>query len=188
MNAAQSETVVANAGVLFRREDCAGFWLRVLVDAIDFCVAFTAAFGIYFALLRVSPDDFLFQVRMLLFLLLGVWLLYFVLLKYASSRTIGYRVCRVRLVNLQGQPPTLWEVFTRALFMVMGPLNMLVDLIWLSGDPCRQALRDKFAHTYVVRRGAEPVATGRIGYFRYTIMGTNFLFQEVRAANAQGTR
>jgi uncharacterized RDD family membrane protein YckC len=174
-------------GVVFKREDCAGFGVRVLVDFIDIVLAILAVVLISFPLLLIIPDDALSQIRAVFFLAVAVWLTYFVFLKY-SSRTLGYRLCGVRLVNLQGQPPTLWEVFTRGLFAVIGPGNLFFDLIWLGGDPHRQALRDKFAHTYVVRSGAEPVATGPIGYTTFTIMGSNFTFQEVRALNAEEAR
>jgi len=171
-------------GVVFKRDDCAGFWVRMMVDLIDILVAAIAVVVIAVPLLRVIPEDDLSKVRALFLLAVAVWLTYFVFLKY-FSRTLGYRLCGVRLVNLQGQPPTLWEVFTRGLFAVMGPGNLFFDLIWLGGDPHRQALRDKFAHTYVVRTRAEPVAAGTIGYTTFTLMGSNFTFQEVRTTKAQ---
>lgn len=59
---------------------------------------------------------------------------------------------------------------------------MLIDVIWLTNDERRQALRDKFAHTYVIRSGAVPLGHGAIVYTPYTILGTNFLFAEVRPA------
>jgi hypothetical protein len=40
------------------------------------------------------------------------------------------------------------------MFLFLGPFNYVADLIWLSGDPQRQALRDKFTQTYVVRKKA----------------------------------
>ena len=186
MTTGHSQTATSSTGVVFRRGDCASFWIRLLVDVIDIVVAGIAVLVILIPLFLWPPDDARVQVRVFFFVVLGVWLIYFVFLKY-FSRTVGYRLCRVRLVNLQGQPPTLWEVFTRSMFAVIGPANLVVDLVWLSGDPLRQALRDKFAHTYVVRGNAEPSATGSIEYSRYTVMGINLLFQEVRVGDAQVT-
>jgi hypothetical protein len=60
------------------------------------------------------------------------------------------------------------------------PFNILIDLLWIGNDARRQALRDKFAGTYVIRRGAEPIARGPIRYEYYTILGNNFIFAEVR--------
>ncbi|HXH94459.1 MAG TPA: hypothetical protein VNN25_22975 [Thermoanaerobaculia bacterium] len=36
-----------------------------------------------------------------------------------------------------------------------------------------QALRDKSAHTYVIRRDPSPAGTGRIAYAHYTLLGTS---------------
>ena len=44
----------------------------------------------------------------------------------------------------------------------------------------RQALRDKFAHTYVIKDRAVPLGQGAIVYSTYTIFAVNFLFAEVR--------
>jgi hypothetical protein len=65
------------------------------------------------------------------------------------------------------------------LFATLGPVNFLLDLLWVPSDPCRQALRDKFAHTYVIRRDAVPVGSGRIAYGIYTAFGMTMLFAEV---------
>ena len=67
----------------------------------------------------------------------------------------------------------------RLMFGVLGPLNWMVDLLWLSGDPHRQALRDKLAGTYVVRKTAEPAGTGKIVRRYYEFFGYNFIFREV---------
>src|SRR4030095_9987745 len=164
MTTRQSESELSNTGVVFRRDDYAGLWVRVLVDAIDLSVAGLATLLMFFPLLLLSPDDERLPVQMFFLLAFVVWLLYFVCLKY-FSRTLGYRLCRVRLVNLQGQPPTLWEVLTRSAFAVtFFAYWLVVDFVWLGGDPSRQMLRDKVAHTYVVRRDAEPSATGPIVY------------------------
>jgi uncharacterized RDD family membrane protein YckC len=104
-----------NTGVVYNRDDYAGFLVRIFVDLIDILVAAIAVVVIAFPLMLIVPDDDLYQLRALFFLVVAVWLIYFVVLKY-FSRTIGYRLGRVRLVNLQGQPPTLWEVLMRGLF------------------------------------------------------------------------
>jgi hypothetical protein len=62
----------------------------------------------------------------------------------------------------------------------VGPLNFLIDLMWLTGDANRQAIRDKFAGTYVVRQDAMPAGTGPILVRTYMFWGMTFLFREVR--------
>jgi hypothetical protein len=66
-------------------------------------------------------------------------------------------------------------------FLVFGPLNYLMDILWLSSDAHRQALRDKFTQTYVVRKNAQPAGTGKLIYRYYEIFGYNFLFREIEA-------
>jgi hypothetical protein len=67
----------------------------------------------------------------------------------------------------------------RTLFAVLGPLNALLDLIWLGGDNDRQALRDKLAGTYVIRRGAQPLGTGLQKHVMITFGYWSFLVREV---------
>jgi uncharacterized RDD family membrane protein YckC len=105
---------------------------------------------------------------------------YFVVLK-RSALTLGYRVLGVRIVGLDGQSPSLWNLTVRMMFLFPGPLNYVLDFGWLSGDSHRQALHDKFAQTYVIRKGAAPVGTGKVIYCQYFILGGSFLFREIKA-------
>jgi hypothetical protein len=82
-------------------------------------------------------------------------------------------------VGQDGQTASWSALSFRLAFIPFGPLNWFMDLLWLSGDPHRQALRDKFAHTYVVKVRAKPAGTGEIIYRHYDICGGNFLFQEI---------
>ena len=85
----------------------------------------------------------------------------------------------VRIVAQDGGRPGISSLTLRLLFGVLGPLNWLVDLVWLSGDTHRQALPDKLAGTYFVRKEARPSGTGKILYPHYEILFYNFLFREV---------
>jgi hypothetical protein len=66
------------------------------------------------------------------------------------------------------------------MFGVLGPLNWLIDLIWLSSDANRQALRDKSANTYVVKAKAQAAGQGRIVIRYYEIFFYNFLISRSR--------
>jgi uncharacterized RDD family membrane protein YckC len=167
-------------GVFFRREDYAPFWKRVLVDLLDLLV-----FGIIFILLAL-PVSLLFDgvtrtwLNVITAMFAASLMLYFVVLKRSPFRTAGYRLFNVRIVGLDGNPPGYWALTVRLAFGFFGPLNWLLDLIWLSNDPHRQALRDKFANTYVIKAGAAPSGTGPIAMQQYEILMWNFLFREVR--------
>jgi uncharacterized RDD family membrane protein YckC len=112
-------------------------------------------------------------------LLVLVWFGYFVLLKGSRYRTLGYVVAGTRIVNLGGDRAGYGNLTMRLLFVIGGPMNALFDIFWLTGDKDRQALRDKFAATYVVRQGAVPAGQGPIRVRTYTFWGMTFLFREV---------
>jgi hypothetical protein len=61
---------------------------------------------------------------------------------------------------------------------------MLLDLIWIGGDPHHQAVRDKMTKTYAVRHGAKPAGEGHLRYVRVTLLVYNLLLPEV-ALNSQ---
>jgi uncharacterized RDD family membrane protein YckC len=169
-------------GVVYRRQDCLGFLRRLLIEVIDIPVWFAlnvlVCFTVWIAV--GAPEDDRSMSNILIGSMLSTALLYFVLLKHSRFRTLGYVVAGARIVNLQGGKPSLVSLFVRMLFGFIGPMNVLVDLFWITSDTHRQALRDKFARTYVVRQNAAPSGRGRIAFPRYSIFGANFLFQEVR--------
>jgi uncharacterized RDD family membrane protein YckC len=127
-------------GVYFRREDYASFWLRALVDVIDFVVV-----GVVCAVLVIPLAAILEPDRLLLNLTFAtcaaVAFCYFVVLKRSRFRTVGYRVGRVRIVGLDGLPASWGALTMRLGFAFLGPMNWLLDLTWLSTDWHRQALR-----------------------------------------------
>jgi len=162
-------------GVYFRREDYAGFWLRSLVDVIDVLVV-----GALFSALGTAL--WLPSITWILNLFLGICAIvvfcYFVVLKRSKIGTLGYLVCGVRIVGLDRRPATLRAVAFRTLFAVLNPLTGF-DSIWIAGDPHRQALRDKLAQTYVVKKRAVLAGTGRVVFGYYEIWGYHFIFREV---------
>lgn len=172
----------AEVGVYFRREDCAPFWKRALVDLTDLFV-----FGIICFLLFLPVVLFFDFTRTVLNLgttmIAAAAFLYFVVLKRSAFRTVGYRLLSVQIVGVDGERPGYWALITRLMFGFFGPFNWIFDLVWLSNDPNRQALRDKFANTYVINAGAVPAGTGPVTLQQYDILMFNFLFREVTREN-----
>jgi uncharacterized RDD family membrane protein YckC len=166
-------------GVYYQAADYVGTWRRVAIDLVDVFVASALSVAVTVGMsLIISNDDRLGLAVLIAWI--AVWFCYFVLLKRSSLRTVGYILARARIVNLQGTTPSIASLLLRLLFAMLGPLNLLFDLFWIPSDPCRQALRDKFAHTYVIRRFASPAGMGRVVYVPYTILGASFIFQEVK--------
>jgi len=172
-------------GVYYRRDDYASFWRRMAVDVIDLLVAFALAFllisGLWIAIPSLDAANLVMGVAAM------VGFGYFVVLKKSRFRTLGYRLCGVRIVGIDGRSPGWGSLIYRVAFGFLGPLNWVVDLTWLSNDDHRQALRDKYAHTYVIKVSAEPVGPGKVIYRYYEILGYNFLFREVQIPSSYAT-
>ena len=170
-------------GVYFRRDDYASFWLRLLIDVIDFLV-----FGAVCLALAGTVFVLFQHTRMILNLTFttcsALAFCYFVVLKRSTVGTIGFRICKVKVVGIDGRRAGWFGLIVRFSFGVLGPMNWFTDLLWLSGDTHRQALRDKITATYVVKRLAEPADTGKVVYRNYDIVGLNFVFREVEIPSA----
>ncbi len=184
-------------GVYYHKEAYAGFLLRLMIDLIDlFIVLALCALSTVLVLLIIqmlTSKDNLIEVNIslaytILITWILVWFAYFVLLKHSKFGTVGYRIGHVKIVNLQGNDPSVYSLTLRLMFAVIGPVNILLDLLWIPSDPHRQSLRDKFASTYVVKLNAQVAGRGKIIFRRYSIMGWNLLFREVdRTANRRNS-
>jgi len=166
-------------GVYYRRNDYMGVARRLLIDVIDIPVAMALSALVVFAAKALTGGRGI-SLEAALLLIGAVWFAYFVILKRSTIRTLGYIVFGARIVNLKGGQPTVLSLLARLCFAFIGPLKAVVDLFWLTGDPNRQAIRDKFAGTYVIRLNATPAGTGAIRLRTYMLWGMTFMFNEVR--------
>ncbi len=167
--------------VYYRAEDHLGVMRRLVIDVVD---TFVAVFVSLLATLVMVAVTGMSAVGVLLSLLswTTVWIVYFVILKGSRFRTLGYVIAGARIVNYSGERPGYLALLGRLAFVILGPVNFVIDLCWISSDPAHQALRDKFAHTYVVRNDAVPAGAGRIVYPTYMTFGWTLMFAEVRPA------
>jgi uncharacterized RDD family membrane protein YckC len=168
----------SETAVVFRAEDHLGVMKRLVIDIVDTALALVVSVALTIAALMVFNEDVSYLVALIVWP--SIWFGYFVVLKASRFRTLGYVICGARIVSLSGERPTYLALAGRLAFAVFGPFNFLADLLWISSDPCRQALRDKVAHTYVVRKTAVPAGTGRMVYRVYTLFGMTLLFVEVQ--------
>ena len=104
---------------------------------------------------------------------------YFVIVKHSRFCTLGYRLGRVRIVDVRGELPSWGALSLRLLFAVFGPINFVIDMLWIPSDPCKQSLRDKLTHTYVVKAGARAAGPARLVYRNYYLLGMAFVFREI---------
>lgn len=114
-----------NDGVFFRQEDYAGLWRRLIADAVDVTVALVSLSLVLTYRVALSVPWIL------------VAFAYFVLLK-GSSGTLGYRITRVRIVNLQGEVPSVPILTLRLLYSLATGWNGFVwDMMVMHVDPHR---------------------------------------------------
>ena len=164
--------------VYYRREDYASFWRRMTVIAIDLVMGSALVFLLIAGLGIAIPS--LDMANLVAGATVAVGLGYFVALKKSRFRTLGYRLCGVRIVGMDGRSPGWGWLIFRLAFVFLGPLNCVVDLTWLWIDFHRQAMRDKYANTYVVKAFAKPAGIGKVTLCYYDILGYNFQVREVR--------
>jgi uncharacterized RDD family membrane protein YckC len=166
-------------GVYYARVDQASFIVRILIDVLDVFVIILAMWIAWHSSLAMDATR-----DAALHLCIAIWIIYFVIVKWAA-RTLGYRAFGMKLVNLRGERAPLWSVMVRAGLMVLGPLNYLIDLLWMSTNANRQALRDQLLGTYVVKVKSLPIGTGPIIWENCHLMGYNFIVSEVKGSRAQ---
>ena len=175
-------------GVIFRRNDCASFGLRLLAGAIDLLIAGIVLWIVLEVAVILVPQGDNSEGPIAVLSIVITWFFYFVILKYFGSRTVGYSLCGIRILSMKGCRPSLWTIAIRSLLGIFGPIHFVVDLVWLSNDPQCQALKDKITRTYVVKKRAKPLAEGKIVYIPYTILTMSLVFPEVEAPGEEMNR
>ena len=118
--------------VYYRDADYVGVLRRLLIDLIDTIVAGLVSLLLSAIAVVVAPREM--QAFAALLIWTVVWLAYFVVLKGSRFRTLGYVIAGARIVNLEGERPGHLALLGRLLFVVLGPFNFLVDLLWISSD------------------------------------------------------
>jgi uncharacterized RDD family membrane protein YckC len=166
--------------------DYAGFWRRLGIELADATMIVVLLLVVTVSVALLDPmgewnDSYLFAGWAAL-----VWG-YFVLLKRIRVGTVGYRLAGVHIVDAYGRPPGLGALTLRLAFGLLGPVNFLLDVLWIPSDRHKQSLRDKFAHTYVVKTGAQPAGPARVVHRTYYVMGMAFVFQDVEAVSVGGS-
>ncbi len=164
-------------GVFYAKSAHPGLWRRFAIGLVDIFVAMIVMVILATIFGVLLPERSATAGTGLTWLVFVVF--YFVFLKRSTFRTLGYRLFRVRVVDLHGERPSIFKMVNRFSFMLLGPFNGPIDLLWVASDDSKQALRDKWSQTYVVSDTAEPEGHGQIRMQRYGLMGFNMLFAEV---------
>ena len=166
-------------GVVYKKDDYASLIRRVVIAVTDIIViAALSAASLFITSPLIEFADMYLNFNMFLILSLIIW--YFALLKRSKFRTIGYRLAQVKIVDLQGKKPSIFKMIIRALLLILGPFEFIIDLIWLTSETTKQTLRDKYVGTYVVDERANPVGNARLQTVTLGVMGLSFTYREVK--------
>ena len=128
-------------------EDYGSFIRRALAAAVDGFVL-GALFAGYYAMRSAST---LFWLEALC-----LFLLYMTLLKRGFNGMPGYRLLKIRLISVDGKPPTWTQVFIRQVSSIFSAAVMGLGFLWILLHRDRQAWHDRIARTHVIREGAQP--------------------------------
>jgi uncharacterized RDD family membrane protein YckC len=159
--------------VYYDRKDYGGFFRRVAATGIDLALlAAVYAFAFFLDERHPLPDWWPFVI-------VGIAYVYLVPIKRSRLRTVGYLATGLRIVNLTGRPPGILLLSLRLIWWVFGPLNAVMDFVFMTGDKDRQTIRDKMMQTYVIKKDATPIGTGSRCAIYLNFMGLALTVWEV---------
>ncbi|MFQ5502601.1 MAG: RDD family protein [Phycisphaerae bacterium] len=111
---------------------------------------------------------------------------YHVVLRTTRGGTLGYRLTRIRLVDMTGRVPALKALLRRFLLAVPGCLLFGATYLNCLRNPTRRAGHDQWSGTWLVRTRAEPAGPARPVY-QTRLFGTFLLtFVDVEPATEEG--
>ena len=161
-------------GVYYARGDYVGIGRRFIILVVDAFVLGVMITCLAIVLRLIGGPPAVLTIGSI-----GIFWLYEVVLKRSTTRTLGYRLTRCRIVNLRGQRPSLFALTFRALLWLFGPFNLLFDLMWSGIDDDRQTLRDRFAETCLIKEDATPIGEGEIHLAYFDIGVFNLYYARV---------
>ena len=167
-------------GVIYKKEDYAGFIKRLLIGVVDFLVFFVLLilWCLFTAIFLKDHGIFFYRTNFMFAMILAVW--YFSLLKRSKYRTVGYILMGVKIVNLQGETPSILKMILRQFLVFLGPFTLHIDLPWITSEITKQTLRDKYVGTYVVGKDATPVLQGKLQSVTLGVMSWSIMYREVK--------
>ena len=172
----KTQQTAKKMGVYYKTDSYAGFWTRILAWTIDiFFLLFLFVLSIVSSV--YLPNNQEINIYFLLWIVFCFF--YLTVIKTTENSTLGFYITKLKLVNLSGQKPSFLTMTLRFLLLSMGPFELPIDLIWLTGEETKQTLRDKFAETYVIKKSSLPIGEAPIVSTRLCVNGWHLLFMEV---------
>jgi uncharacterized RDD family membrane protein YckC len=138
----------------------AGFWIRFLAAFIDGIIMWIPNFLItmgFYGSLTLPPDAFYSDNLLLLagyyFTVLILYWMYFGLMESSANQaTVGKMAVGIKVVGLRGERISFSNATGRHFAKYLSALILLIGYIMAAFSEKKQALHDKIAGTYVVRK------------------------------------
>ncbi|HBE67597.1 MAG TPA: RDD family protein [Planctomycetaceae bacterium] len=164
----------------YRLEDYAGFGTRILVVLLDAVALLALAVLLWLPFLvlilagAIQRDP---SGNYWIAMLILTWC-YLTVVK-RKGKTLSYWILKLRIVNAKGGEPSIAVMTGRMMLWLLGPFNVVLDLLWLGADTERQSLRDSYMGTYVIKRDAKPIGRATLSLARYYSCGFAFAYPRV---------
>ena len=175
--------------VFYHASDYAGFFRRIVAIVVDLValLAILLACNLSLDLIgAISLDEDNLQGWYVVSIII-VGYPYLTLLKRSRLRTPGYWLAGLRIVDLKGRPPSMFLMTLRLFWWVLGPINPLIDLLFMTSDDRRQTIRDKLIGTYVIKKNAAPAGFGHKTIGSRSFMGMMLMYPVVRPTSSSGS-
>ncbi|MDO3640474.1 RDD family protein [Mucilaginibacter sp. L3T2-6] len=143
-------------GIYFpTKSNLASFWWRLLAYIIDFFIIEVSTYFVLDQLARSGVIDPNSPKGLLLALVIfqGVIILYNTICEITPMKgSIGKRICRLVVVDIDGSGIGFFRAFKRNLYKILSRLFFYLGFLRVLWDEHRQAWHDEFVKVYVVRR------------------------------------
>jgi uncharacterized RDD family membrane protein YckC len=167
----------ATQGVYYNSQDYAGFLRRIIIACTDFVALIVFWIILAVAWMYLHPEQDFVPPASFWVVLISAFL-YLTIIK-RSFGTLGYLIAGVRIVDIHGNRPSVIRMIGRFMWLFILPFSSILDILWLTGEETRQTLRDKTVGTYVVKKKANPLGTGKCEIKVMSFMGLCLRLREV---------
>ncbi|MDY6853759.1 MAG: RDD family protein [Thermodesulfobacteriota bacterium] len=141
----------------------AGFFIRAQAFIIDLAILniiylfflFAGCLAVYLALQTQDLYVYLGKVKALPipcnFIITAITIGYFIYFHGATGQTIGKMVCKIKVVQKNGDPLNYSTSFLRWVGYVLSSIALYIGFFWIAFDKNKQGWHDKIANTCVIK-------------------------------------
>jgi len=76
---------------------------------------------------------------------------YLLLFHVIKGKTLGMRVCNLRIIDIYGDPPSSRQAFVRTVGYLLCVFSLGLGFLWIAFDSEKRGFHDWIARTYVVK-------------------------------------